>query len=130
MKTLKRQISTVVGVALIGLAGSAGAVEKKHVAQALSPAKSALPKARTSSISLQLPREQLQEIVPEAVPESNKASYSSKPRLELRASASELPRAGLAQDGKHLALEYPVAADSSLKIGLQSALSAGWSTRW
>ncbi|MBI3773174.1 MAG: hypothetical protein HY272_10815 [Gammaproteobacteria bacterium] len=127
MKTLQRQVTTVVGVALLGLAGGAVAVEKKQVAAAV-PAKTFVQKSK--SIALQLPRERLQEIIPDVVIESEKASFAEKPRLELRASASDLPRAGMARDGKHLTLEYPVDSGSSLKIGLQSDLSIDWSTRW
>lgn len=127
MKTLQRQVTTVVGVALIGLAGSAVAVEKKQVAVAM-PTKTIIHKSK--SISLQLPSERLQEIIPDAVIEAEKASYPEKPRLELRASVADLPRAGMARDGKHVALEYPVDSGSSLKIGLQSDLSVDWSTRW
>lgn len=127
MKTLQRQVTTVVGVALLGLAGGAVAVEKKQVAVAL-PTKAVIQKSK--SIALQLPRERLQEIIPDTVIEAEKASFPEKPRLELRAAVPDLPRAGMAQDGKHLALEYPVNSGSSLKIGLQSDLSVDWSTRW
>lgn len=127
MKTLQRQVTTVVGVALLGLAGSAVAVEKKQVAATV-PAKAVIQKSK--SIALQLSRERLQEIIPDTVFEAEKASFSEKPRLEMRASVPDLPRAGMARDGKHLALEYPVDAGSSLKVGLQSELSIDWSTRW
>lgn len=131
MKTLQRHFPvTMVGVALIGLAGNAVAADNKKLIVSAAAVKAVATKPRATSMSLQLPRELPTELTPDLVIESGKASYPNKPRLELSATVPDLPRAGLAHDDKHLAVEVPVAAESSLKIGLQSDLSVAWATRW